>query len=182
MSIALTVDCPLKVVITKRDALFSADRKHRLWLYREWDATKPVAAFIGFNPSIAGVEEDDPTIRKLVGFASRFGCGSLFMVNPYSFIATRPKDLKAAGYPTGGLENDTTILSAAKVAQESGGFVICCWGQLAKGLARPVEIARRVSEDFIPLYTLGHNRDGSPAHPPMLAYGERTRPYRWSPA
>lgn len=93
-----------------RSASFSVNKRHRLWLRREWSAG-PQFAFVGLNPSIADHERDDPTIRRLVAFAKREGCGSLVVVNLFSVIATLPAALKhiTGEERGGGDENDGVI-------------------------------------------------------------------------
>lgn len=58
-----------------KGAMFSKCRKYRYVLWRIWDDDKPRVMFIGLNPSIAGAIIDDPTIRKVIGFAKRWGFG-----------------------------------------------------------------------------------------------------------
>lgn len=55
--------------ITKA-ACFTAGRKHRFWLSRVWDKTKPEVAFIGLNPSTANEDENDNTITKVIKIAA----------------------------------------------------------------------------------------------------------------
>ena len=44
----------------KTDAKFSACRKYRYALWRNWDESKPYAMIIGLNPSTADENENDP--------------------------------------------------------------------------------------------------------------------------
>lgn len=53
----------------KRSAIFSDDRVYRYTLEIVWDDGKPLAQFIGLNPSTADEVKDDPTIRKCKQFA-----------------------------------------------------------------------------------------------------------------
>lgn len=48
---------------------FSQCRRFRYTLVRERDAALPKVAFIGLNPSTADETQDDPTIRRCIGFA-----------------------------------------------------------------------------------------------------------------
>jgi len=56
-----------------REAKFSEDGRNRYWLSRIWDVNKPCIAFIGLNPSTANAEKDDPTIRRVISFATKWG-------------------------------------------------------------------------------------------------------------
>lgn len=151
-------------------ASFTACGQFRLTLFRSWDLALPAACFVLFNPSVASAADRDPTDRKGEGFARRLGCGGYWFVNCYAFIATKPKHLKAAGYPTGGADNDAAILRCARAAHASGGPVIVAWGRLGAGLARPNEVARMLKAEGIPLTCLARIGGGLPAHPLMLGY------------
>src|SRR5579871_1658566 len=75
----------------KTDAYFSDDRKYRYWLLRVWDDALPVNCTCGVNPSTADEKENDPTIRKDIGFSERQGFGGLLKVNLSAFCSTDPK-------------------------------------------------------------------------------------------
>lgn len=79
-------------------ATFSPDRLHRYTLWREWGGLTPTgkgfAMIIGLNPSTADETEDDPTIRRCIGFAKSWGYDALFTClvtsNQFSGHKTRP--------------------------------------------------------------------------------------------
>lgn len=71
-------------------ASISGDYRYRLG--RAW-AGGPTCTFIMLNPSTADADQDDPTIRRCVGFAKALGCGALEVVNLYAYRATNPRDL-----------------------------------------------------------------------------------------
>ena len=74
---------------------------YRYLLTRTWDAQCERVVFIGLNPSTADATEDDPTIRRIIGFARSWGYGGVDMLNLFAFRATDPSDLKAAVDPVG---------------------------------------------------------------------------------
>jgi hypothetical protein len=148
-----------------RGAIISACGKFRYWLTREWDEERDRLLFIMLNPSTADAEEDDPTIRKCVGFAQRLGYGRLLVVNLYAYRATDPKALKIAGYPVGP-ENDTHI----KIALNAANGVVCAWGVNARGLSRPAEVLSIIREHQATPMALRLTDDGIPWHPLMLPY------------
>ena len=78
----------------RTDAVFSDCRKYRYALWRVWDESKPVAVFIGLNPSTADEVNDDPTVKRCVNFAQEWGYGGLCMANLFAFMATDPEVLK----------------------------------------------------------------------------------------
>lgn len=80
---------------------FSEDRKYRYTLWREWDMSDDMIAtmpgydrtgeylqVIGLNPSTADESKDDPTLRRCIDFAQRFGFGALCMTNLFAWRAT----------------------------------------------------------------------------------------------
>src|SRR5262249_14212908 len=97
----------------RRAAVISDCGRYRYSLTRRWgDAAEPRALFVMLNPSTADAEQDDPTIRRCIGFAKAWGMGSLEVVNLYALRATDPAALLSAPDPIGP-KNDTMITSAA---------------------------------------------------------------------
>lgn len=86
-------------------AIFSTDKKYRYALYRHWDSTKEKLLLIGLNPSKANATHNDPTIRRCIGFAERWGYGSVYVANLFAFCATDPKDLLKEKKPVGKFNN-----------------------------------------------------------------------------
>jgi hypothetical protein len=78
--------------------------------------------FCMLNPSTADASEDDPTIRRGVDFANRFGYGRLVVVNLFALCATDPRQLNMIRDPVGP-DNDATILRLCE-----GRTVVCEWG------------------------------------------------------
>ncbi|MDE2202706.1 MAG: DUF1643 domain-containing protein [Burkholderiaceae bacterium] len=150
----------------KRSAVISECGRYRHILRRSWDASRPALTFIMLNPSTADADQDDPTIRKCIGFADRIGYGSIIVVNLFDYRATKPADLKRASFPSSA-ENGWWI---AKAMQESAGDVICAWGVNARGLTMPVEVLRAIRNAGHVPYALRLTEDGIPWHPLMLPY------------
>ncbi len=144
----------------KKGAILSNDRNHRFILTRTWDEEKPRAVFIGLNPSTADENEDDPTIRRCVGFARRWDCGGLIMVNLFSMRATDPKIMKGAEVPN--LEsNDAWIVKAAIDA----GVVVAAWGNHGKHRNRDKEMVELLRARGIGAFCFGITKAGQPVHP-----------------
>ncbi|GAJ16610.1 unnamed protein product, partial [marine sediment metagenome] len=74
-------------------AVFADDRTHRLYLWRRWNKQGPWVMFIGLNPSTADERLNDPTVRRCIGFAEKWGYGGMFMCNVFTLISTDPKKL-----------------------------------------------------------------------------------------
>ena len=107
----------------KTDAQFSACRKYRYALWRNWDGSKPYAMIIGLNPSTADENENDPTITRCINFAKSWGYGSVCVTNLFAYCATVPSDLKASNDPIG-TENDAWLYKLGKEAA----IIVAAWG------------------------------------------------------
>lgn len=129
------------------------------------------------NPSTADAEQDDPTIRKLLGFSGRWS--HLIVGNLFAYRATDVKALAMAADPVGP-ENDEHLRA---MIQESFRLIFA-WGPLAKlpmGLRdrwKTVYAMARLAGKQ-PLSIGDPAKDGHPCHPLMLSY---TLPLQeWSP-
>jgi len=80
-----------------RDAIFSADKMRRFVLIRDWSDGAPLRTMnlMGLNPSYAGVEVDDMTVRKDIGFAKRWGFNRVVLTNLLANVSTDPWKLPA---------------------------------------------------------------------------------------
>lgn len=159
-------------------AIFSPCGRYRHLIWDVWDESLPVLPWVLFNPSQAGKEVDgaripDPTWTKGVGFSKRLGYGGLVFANPFDFISTEPKGLKAAGYPCSP-ENDGYILQACRMGD---GKVVCAWGALGRGLSRPPEVLAMIRKAGFQPMALGFTADGLPRHPLMLGYDTQLESY-----
>jgi len=110
-------------------ARFSPCRTWRYSLRRQWlPGSEASVMFIGLNPSTADETQDDPTIRRCLGFARYWGFGNLIMMNVYAFRATKPADMKAAKDPVGP-GNDREFERLRSVPQ----LVVAAWGNHCLG-------------------------------------------------
>src|SRR3954467_13679199 len=107
-------------------ANFSPCRTWRYELGRRWDYSRPLAMFIGLNPSTADEIEDDPTIRRCVGFAKSWGAGGLLMANIFGLRSTDPNVLYRVSDPMAviGEDNDRFLLAMSAQAE----WVVAAWG------------------------------------------------------
>lgn len=148
---------------TKKSAIFSKCNRYRYELQRCW--SKPVSkkstiTFIGLNPSTADATVDDPTIRKCIAYAQKWGYSRMLMVNLFAWKATDPASLLDAADPIGSL-NDHYI----KRAVNRSSMVIACWGEQGVLLNRASELRGRYPRR---LRCLKVNRSGEPTHPLYL--------------
>lgn len=148
-----------------RAALISDCGQFRYHLVRAWQPRQPrLLRFIMLNPSTADDESDDATIRKCIGFATALDYTGLAVFNLFAYRATDPKDLKAAGYPVGPM-NDKWIRVAAQDARAEGSDVVCAWGTNARGLARPAEVLAILRREGIKPKAIALSADKIPLHP-----------------
>jgi hypothetical protein len=146
--------------MTDRKTIFSPCRTYRYTLWRKWDMYNPTyAMFIGLNPSTADEVQDDPTIRRCIGFAKAWGYGALCMTNAFAFRTTYPSIMKSYPFPVGP-DNNHWIFEMAKEA----GIVIAAWGIDGAHLGREAEIIRIIKN----LHCLGTTKKGFPKHPLWL--------------
>ena len=160
------------------NATISECGRYRYRLRREWLLAPGLvlespecATFIMLNPSTANADVDDATIRKCVGFASRWGCHAIEVVNLFAFRATDPRDLRAADDPFGP-DNTDALNAALSTAAGEHGPVVVAWGTQAKHVAARAQggvVRVMAMRHFVELQCLGTNADGSPRHPLMLA-------------
>lgn len=139
----------------EQSAVFSPCRRYRYELWRRW-ATGPFVQFIGLNPSTADETNNDPTVRRCIDFAKRWGFSALCMTNAFSFRATDPEDMKAEPEPIGP-ENDKTLTATAA----SAGLIIAAWGVHGSHLDRESQLTTMIPG----LHCLGITKAGNPKHP-----------------
>ncbi len=142
-----------------KNATFSSCRAYRYSLSRIWDKEKKYVLFIGLNPSTAGKETDDPTIRRCVDYAKNWGYGGFMMVNLFAYRATLPSSLKKVKYPIG-KNNDKYIVKLSKKAD----ITVAAWGNNGNLYSRDKEVLSLVPN----LKCLKVNKSGQPAHPLYL--------------
>jgi hypothetical protein len=144
-------------------AVISKCKKYRYWLERDTGIpSKSDCVFIMLNPSTADATLDDPTIRRCRGFAERFQCRKLVVVNLFAYRATRPVDLYKARDPIGP-HADIYINKALSLP----GIKLCGWGaNPAHG--RDVKLKLMASWLNVNLCCLGKTKGGAPKHPLYL--------------
>lgn len=79
--------------------------------------------FVMLNPSTADEHQDDPTIRRCVGFAQTWGYARLNVANLYALRATDPRDLFRHDDPVGP-GNDLAVIQHARNADA----IVVAWG------------------------------------------------------
>jgi len=154
-------------------AVLSDDGRYRYRLGRLWRESGLILPFVMLNPSTADAEQDDPTIRRCIGFAEKLGYAGLVVVNLYAFRATDPRVLWQVDDPVGP-DNDRHLFDV----MESRRIVIAAWGGNAKPDRVDVTV-RMATAAGANLCALGETKDGHPRHPLYLK--KTARPEPWAP-
>jgi hypothetical protein len=141
---------------TEASAVFSSCRTWRYELRRRWE-DGPLVAFIGLNPSTADETQDDPTIRRCIGFAKRWGYGGLIMANLFAFRATDPRDMRAAASAAVGPLNDAHL----EAVYWASAMIVAAWGVGGSFRNRDGEVSRLLGT----MMALGFTKGGHPRHP-----------------
>lgn len=139
---------------------------YRLWLSREWrEFHAAYALFIGLNPSTAGKDVDDPTVRREVDFTISWGLGAYLKMNIMDYRATERKRLRDPAIVPCGPRNLSTIREKAADAER----IVLAWGTPHKKLRRYADqVLDALRADNRTLFCFGLNKDGSPQHPLYL--------------
>jgi len=124
------------------------------------------------NPSTADARRDDPTIRRCVGFARRWGFAQLRVVNLFALRATDPRTLRTVRDPRSiiGPRNDAVLRREARSAD----VIVAAWGAHGALHDRATDVLALLPD--VAWQCLGTTKAGLPRHPLMLRSGTRLRP------
>lgn len=162
-------------------AVFSDDRKYRYRLDRHLGGAGPVVLFVMLNPSTADATKDDPTVKRCIGYAQRFGGSRLIVCNAYAIrgrdpavivrtiargrnpVSEEPRDC----FPDSA--NDQAIIDAARESS----LRVVAWGTMCEAYraAQVYELLHsttRIAEADAPAYALHVTAAGAPGHPLYL--------------
>jgi hypothetical protein len=126
-----------------------------------------MVTFLMLNPSTADEIENDPTIRRCIGFAQRWDAGGMFVANIFALRSTDPNGLLDVVDPVGRGNNDhiANMASASRVT-------ICAWGSHSGGRLKRLIATRAAAVLGVlrkrDIMCLGTAKDGSPRHPLYL--------------
>lgn len=172
----------------ERGAVFSGCGKYRYALWRSCVSLEPdeqgnppwparsvgerTLGWVMLNPSSAA-EDDDPTIRKCMGFAKRGSYDGIMVVNLFAFKATMPRELWKRRADIVGPDNNDAIRQALSGVDD----VMYAWGATT-GAASPRLLKRSLEVSDIVLgmrpkirtFTLGFTSAGFPRHPLYVPY------------
>lgn len=163
-------------------AIISPCGTYRYRLERHWPKGADLygqTTVIMVNPSTADAEQNDATIRKLIGFGQH-KWANIVVGNLFAYRATDVRELANATDPIGP-ENDEHLRAMIGEAYR----LIFAWGPTAK---LPKRLRTRWRAIWNVAQELGKEplsigkpaKDGHPCHPLMLPYSTQLQP--WKPA
>ncbi len=160
-------------------AVFSGPYRYEL---ARWWGKGASLIWVMLNPSSAGAQSDDPTIRRCVGFTKhdRFGFQGMKVVNLFGLVATDPTELRLADDPVG--HNNREYVERAV---HYGLTAVAAWGAAVKSIpeAQPeIEFFMKTAYDKgMPVMCLGTTLQHHPKHPLYLPSRTFLRSYRPDP-
>ena len=174
----------IEKVGSKGGAIFSADMKHRFYLWRDFPWQKDLfrrnkkkCAFMMLNPSLADGEKSDPTVVRCEHIAKFLDCDRLDVVNLHRIVSPDPKVLMT---PEGHTFTPDWYLRRAFVRCD---YIILAYGNLksAQQIARAFYIYSTLLRGKN-IFALKINNSGHPHHPLYLPKLENTDDlirFRW---
>ncbi|GAB4988903.1 MULTISPECIES: DUF1643 domain-containing protein [Mycobacterium] len=150
----------------RSSAIFSDDNRYRYRLQRIWDDAMPLVGVVMLNPSTADEHTDDATIRRVVGFAERFGYGGIDVCNLYGLRSRDPQMLCGHVDPVGA-DNDAHLMRLSRQRD----LIVLAWGgnadhQRAAHVTRL--LMRGCASHGASLAVLSWTQGGQPGHPLYL--------------
>lgn len=145
----------------RRYAAFSSCRNYRYLLRSDLYESLPRILWIMLNPSTADEFVDDPTVRRVWQWSSRWGYGTATICNLFAWRSTDPRGLYDSPDPVGP-DNDEHISRAA----ESSHTIICAWGAHGSHMGRSAHVRELLSSRR--LHCLALTKSGEPGHPLYL--------------
>lgn len=138
--------------------------------------TKPLVV-IGLNPSTTDDRMPDPTIKKVIGFATKYGFDSFIMLNLYAQRTPNPKKLDAILDEK--LHQDNIAQIKAILEKHKPVAVLAAWGNtitLRKYLNRCLtdihKITKKGNVDWAKIADF--TKKGHPRHPSRARYSKLT--------
>lgn len=158
-----------------RTAHFSSCRRWRYQLRIVWDTSLPLLAVCGLNPSTADETQDDPTLRRVQGFARSMGRGGVLMLNAFAWRSTDPRGLLSAPDPVGAAN---TVDNLVQWIRSAGPYpAVAAWG--SNLYRRPLRFRgddlRKLRWDCFRTTKAGH-----PEHPLYLPSTLRPAPWNYA--
>lgn len=176
--------------ISASEARFSQDGAYRWWLTRCWGSSGRTLLFLGLNPSRADGVRQDPTLRRLIGFARAWGYDALVVVNLFARVSPSPAELSRLADPIGPWADFILQQWCHRWANSPQWDLWCGWGNggccherhhSVRTLLWPMLRLRlkRFPHRPGPLM-LGLTRNGQPRHPLYASKQLNLQPFTWA--
>lgn len=150
-------------------AIFSECGKFRYRLERDIKEDGIVVAFLGINPSTANTFENDPTVRKWIGFSKQLNAKKILVGNIFNLVTPDTSEL-AEAEDLFGPENQNHIHSILNEAD----LIVACWGsryKVPKSLHFYFdEFLERLCKGNKEIYCYGTTQSGDPKHVGRISY------------
>ena len=178
----------LPVACWRSEASFSPCGQYR-WELQRVVATpshadhRRVLLFVGLNPSRADAGRDDPTLRRLQGFARAWGHHQLVVLNLFARISPAPVVLRRSADPVG--EHNDRVLRRwfQGWASHPGWDLWLGWGAAGGLHQRDQHVVQMLQQSLVhrragtaPL-AIGTTRSGQPRHPLYVSSGSSPTPW-----
>ena len=162
-------------------AVLSPCGLYRYRLERSVGMDGPVFAFFGINPSTADATENDPTVRKWIGFTKTWA-GSRFIVG--NVWPLRSKNVKALATATKWKHIDRENWQHLEQMVAEADVLVPCWGDRGKVPRAMHNDLDRLRAWLVtqgqatgkPVRCFGLTKGGDPMHPLRLAYSTELQP------
>ena len=170
------------------DAAFSPCGHYRWMLRRSIrmpsrDDPCKLLLFVGLNPSLADAGRDDPTLRRLQGFARDWGYHQLVVLNVFGRISPSPRALRRCDDSVG-LDTDPVLNSWFQSWSRSPTCDLWLgWGEAGSLYRRDDQVLTMLATALAlrfqgaPPLVIGTTRSGQPRHPLYVAAGSRLFPW-----
>jgi len=157
----------------RRSAHIDPSGRYRYSLRRIWASEAPRLCCVMLNPSTADATTDDPTLRRVMGFARRWGFGGVEVVNLYGLRSRDPRALREATDPVG-----PGNPAAQRRALGRAGAVLLAWGRPGGRTEARAAFLRRLrsvqaQRPELEVGVLAWTREREPVHP-LYQPAERT--------
>lgn len=160
---------------SQSSARLSEDGRHRYRLTRRW-GDGPALGWCMLNPSTADHTEDDPTIRRCLGFARAWGFSAIEVVNLWSWRATDPTEVFKNLHRAHDAVTDEVLLEVALACST----IVVAWGfpgGAPWGKHRADAVLELLRQGDAELLCLGRTNNGAPRHPLYIAKAQKPEPY-----
>ena len=151
---------------------------YRYWLRRRW-AHGPEVMWCMLNPSTADASQDDPTLKRVMGFSYRWGFAGCVVVNLYPYRSPHPAALAAwrramianVEQPDRSARWDAYCRNVKEVAGivESASMHIAAWGAFEPSPGDRHSVLSFIADELSPIEIdwrcIGVTAGGFPKHP-----------------